>query len=80
MLESLGGDLAGNWVVPEVIVARHMGMRVLALLAVAAVLSGAAPGGSEKESPATRPTPDTLRNLTRLLGHVCVAAASPGPG
>jgi purine-nucleoside phosphorylase len=74
MLESLGGDLTGNWVVPEVIVARHMGMRVLALLAVAAVLSGPA---DAEESPATRPTPATLRDLTRLLADVCTAAASP---
>ena len=71
MLRSLGGDLTGNWVVPEVIVARHMGMRVLALMAVAAVLL---PDGSEKESPAVRPTPAVLEDLGRLLADVCAAA------
>jgi purine-nucleoside phosphorylase len=34
MLRWMGGDLFGTWVAPEVVVARHMGMRVLALLAV----------------------------------------------
>jgi purine-nucleoside phosphorylase len=73
MFESLGGDLTGNWVVPEVIVARHMGMPVLALLAVAAMLSGGDP-----EAPALGPTPAALEDLARLLGDVCAAATRTG--
>jgi purine-nucleoside phosphorylase len=73
MLRSLGADLIGTSVVPEVIVARHMGMRVLGLGVVTDLCLPDEPaptGLSEIIRSAEEPEPVMMRLLERIVAHL----------
>jgi purine-nucleoside phosphorylase len=70
MLRWLGGDFTGYWIVPEVIVARHMGMPVLAVLVVTAARH---PEARDPADPATasRAVSNARSEIGTLLRAVC---------
>jgi purine-nucleoside phosphorylase len=63
MLSKLGGTLVGMSTVPEVIAARHMGLRVLALSCVANYAAGISPNPLTHE--------EVLREVSRATGDLC---------
>jgi purine-nucleoside phosphorylase len=73
MYRWLGGDFIGSWLVPEVIVARHMGMRVLALLAPEGV-----PPPPRVQAAASAVSGDVQARVAATLKDVLGRLAAPG--